>query len=260
MKKYILFLALIFIPFGICIAQQPDKWNAAKSTHFIVYYKNAPPEFIEPLMGKAEEYYNRIADDLGFSRYNFWLWDNRAKIYIHDNSGDYQSATGQPSWSAGCALTRDKVITSFPYAKGFFETILPHEMGHIIFREFVGLNNNAIPLWLEEGVASYQEKDKYSTADRSVKEAMEQGNFISLDKLPLFDARSITDNKSVQLFYNEAFSIVNFLIKKCGKDNFMLFCQNLRDKKNLERAIASAYPFSNIRELDEAWQKYLRDG
>jgi len=258
MKRYILFLALFFISFGILGAKQTDKWNTAKSTHFILYYKNAPQEFIERLTDKAEEYYNRIADDLGFSRYNFWLWDNRAKIYIYDDARDYQLATGYPRWSGGSAVVENKVIQTHPACEGFFETILPHEMGHIIFREFVGFNNNAIPLWLEEGVASYQEKLKYSMADALVREAINKNNFMTLEKLTNLNVPSAMDKDTAKIFYAESFSIVDFLIKGFGKDSFVVFCQNLRDKKNLERAIASSYPFSNIQELDLAWQRYLK--
>jgi len=246
--------------FGLCAissAQDEVKWNTEKSTHFVVYYKNAPPDFIKQLIEKSEEYYNKIADNLGFMRFNFWLWDNRAKIYIYDDTKDYQTSTGHPSWSGGCAIASQKKIQTFPYAHGFFESILPHEMGHIIFREFVGFDNYAVPLWLEEGVASYQEDYRRSMSSWVVKEAVKKGSFMNLEKLNNFSPKSEKDNTIVNLFYSEAVSLVDYLIKEFGKDRFVLFCQNLRDKRDFQRAIASVYPFSNIRELDLAWQKYI---
>ena len=259
MKKSILFFILFcFNP--VLASQDTVKWNTEKSTHFIVYYKNAPEDFIKELIEKSEDYYNKIASDLGFTRYDFWLWDNRAKIYIYDNAADYQSATGEPLWSGASAIPRPKIIQTFPYARGFFEKILPHEMGHIIFREFVGFDNSAIPLWLEEGVASYQEKLTYSMANAFVRKTMEKGNFITLERLSGFSSGSRMPDEAAQLFYVESFSIVDFLIKEFGKDKFVSFCQDLRDKKNLERAIASNYPFSNIQELGVAWDKYLKNG
>ena len=256
MKKSILFfLFLCFSP--VLASQDAVKWNTEKSTHFIIYYKGAPGGFIGELIEKSEDYYNKIADDLGFTRYNFWLWDDRAKIYIYDNALDYQTATAQPRWSGGYSATQEKTIQTFLAQEGFFESILPHEMGHIIFREFVGFNNYAIPLWLDEAVASYQEKTKYFSANKLVVKAIDKGSFLSLDKLSNFSSALSMDNDLAQLFYAEAFSIIGFLIKEFGKDKFVLFCQNLRDKKNLERAIASSYPFSNIKELDLAWQKYI---
>jgi len=258
-KKYILCLWLLTGFCAVSAAQDNTAWNTEKSTHFIVYYKIAPQDFIKQLIERSEEYYNKIADNLGFMRFNFWLWDNRAKIYIYDDAKSYQTSTGHPSWSAGCAIARQKTIQTFPYARGFFETILPHEMGHIIFREFVGFDNSAVPLWLEEGVASYQEDYRRSMSNTLVRDSIKKGTFMDLKKLNDFSPKSEKDNLVVNIFYSEAVSLVDYLIKEFGKDKFVLFCQNLRDKRDFQRAIASVYPFSNTGELDLAWQKYLKN-
>jgi hypothetical protein len=253
---FCLFLVLIFSNQALAIR---DNWNEAKSSHFIVYYKNVSEDFINRLINKSEENYNKIADSLGFMRFNFWLWENRAKIFIYDNASDYHLATGQPVWSEGASSPSKKIIHTFAGEENFFETVLPHEMGHIIFREFVGFDNPAVPIWLDEGVASYQESFKRELADSIVKKAIQQNRFIDLVSLSNINPYSIQDSESVNLFYAESTSIINYLIKEFGKDKFVLFCQNLRDKKNLERAIVSSYPFSNIRELNNAWQGYLRN-
>lgn len=257
--KQLLFLLVMLMAGNIESAQAAQIWHTHKSTHFIVYYKSAPEDFLEGLVGKSEDYYNNIAEDLGFRRYDFWLWDNRAKIYIYDDAQEYQAVTGQPAWSSGSVAPKDKVIHSFVGQKGFFDTVLPHEMGHIIFREFVGFDNYAVPLWLDEGVASYQEALRRSIAGRTIKEAVLKGNFINLDKLSQLDPRLMQDSVSVNLFYAEALSIIDYLIKQFSKDRFVLFCQNLRDKRNLEKALALSYGFNNIKELDKSWQEYLRE-
>lgn len=254
---FICAVALLVFKSGGIAAE--EKWRLEKSTHFIVYYKNAPEDFVRQLSEKAEDLYNKIADDLGFRRFDFWLWDNRAKIYIYDNAADYRQSSGQPGWSAGCAVPKEKTIYTYPFAKGFLENILPHEMGHIIFREFVGFENYAVPVWLEEGVASYQENIKNPRAKAVLKEALSSGTFIGIDRLAVLNPQSMTDDALVQLFYIESASIVDFLISEFGKDNFVLFCQNLRDKKNFERAISSAYPFADLRELGQVWEKTLKN-
>ena len=253
-------MLFVLIFFVILLAQKPDKWQASKSTHFVVYYQNAPLDFVGEVVNKSEEYYEKIADNLGFRRFNFWLWDNRAKIYIYDDAGAYQAGTGQPAWSAGCAVVPVKTIHTYPYARGFFDTILPHEMGHIIFRELVGFYNFAIPTWLEEGVASYQETLDESIIKRLLflKIVMDKGTLINLVKLSELNPRFIQGEAGVQLFYAEAVSVIYYLISEFGKDKFVLFCENLRDKKNLERAIASTYSFKNLQELNDAWLAYLK--
>lgn len=258
MKKYILYLIIILIAHTTVAAVNKD-WHTVKSTHFIVYYKNASDSFIEKLLDKSEYYYEEIAYNLGFRRYNFWLWDNRARIYIYDDAKEYQDTTGQPAWSSGAANARDKIIHTFPYAKGFFETILPHEMGHIIFREFVGFDNNASPIWLDEGVASYQENFRNPMISRVVKEALYANKLIGLEELSKFNPQSVQDEESVRLFYAEAVSVVDYLVREFSKDNFVRFCRALRDKRNLDAAISSIYPFRNIQELDKAWQVYRKN-
>jgi len=115
-----------------------------------------------------------------------------------------------------------------------------------------------VPLWLDEGVASYEQKINSPFTDTLLKEALEKGTFIPLKDLSGFNLARVSDVTLIQLFYSESFSLVNFLIKEFGKDQFVLFCQNLRDKANLERAIASVYPFSNLAELNSAWERELK--
>lgn len=259
MKKFLLFLLFFSILTVAAYSQSTEeKWNTAKSTHFIVYYKNAPESFIEELINKSEDFYDRIADRLGFTRFNFWLWENRAKIYIYDDAQDYQNKTGQPGWSSGAAFPKKKTIVTFPYAKDFFVTLLPHEMGHIIFREFVGSDNPALTDWLDEGVACYQEQGRCLLSYPIIQQAVNSGKIIALPKLSQIEVRSVADTAQVQLFYAESVCIVDYLIKKFGKDDFVNFCQYLRDRKDLKIAIASVYPFSSLEELDGAWQEYLK--
>jgi len=257
MKTSIIILVVFFV--SVSVFAETDNWSNAKSTHFIVYYKNAPDNFIEQLTEKAEVYYNSIASDLGFVRYDFWLWDQRAKIYVYDDARTYQIASGQPAWSAGSAIAKEKTICTFTDATGFFDAVLPHELGHIIFREFVGFDNYAVPLWLDEGVASYHQEIKYSVADKIVRESINTGNFINLELLSGLNPQS-THEQRASLFYMEAMSIIDYLIKNFGKENFVLFCQNLRDKKDLGSSVAYVYSLGSIQELEQAWKKYLING
>jgi len=261
MKKHILFFIAVFLSLSVWAYSADEGWQVYKTTHFLIYYKNAPQDDITGIGSRSEEYYNRIADDLGFTRFNFWLWDDRAKIYIYDNSESYQTTTGQPKWSQGVASPDYKTIQAFIGDNNFLETILPHEMGHVIFREFVGFGNPAIPLWLDEGVASYQEKFRYANADQILRQVIVSNKFMDLTQLFQFQTfgHNNEGDDSVRLFYLESFSLVDFLIKNYGRDNFVYFCQNLRDKKDFGRALSASYNFANIKELEKAWLNYLQN-
>lgn len=259
MIKVIVFLtAFSALSFGAASARG-GSWQINKSTHFIVHYEDLKDDFVIRVIDKAEDYYNKIADDLGFRRFDFWLWDNRAKIYIYDNIGDYQAATLQPAWSAGCANMAKKEIYTYRNAPEFLDTVLPHEMGHVIFREFVGVTNTAVPRWLDEGVASYQMKTRGIAAKMIVRQAMKENKFMNLEQLSRFNPVLTSDTESVNIFYIESLTVIEYLISRFGRDSFVSFCQKLRDDKDLARALRYAYSFDSIQDLDRAWQKYLNE-
>lgn len=246
--KLVLFITLLVIFSSGVMAF--EGWQIEKSKHFIVYSREGVDErFIRELLRRSEDYYTKITRRLGFNRYNFWLWDERAKIYLYRDAQEYRIKTGAPSWSGGHAAPKEKIIKTHPGAKDFFNSTLPHEMGHIIFREFVGTRTK-IPLWLDEGVASLQEEANSAEHIKIAKGLIKSKVFISLDKLSKIDRETML---IPEIFYIEAASLVNYLIKEFGRDNFVKFCRRLRDGEKIEEAIRSIYHFQNLSELNEAW-------
>jgi hypothetical protein len=259
MKNLFLAILLVFTFVSVTDAEGTE-WRESKSTHFIIYYQSkADDAFVRKLTSVAEGYYNRIAEDLGFNRFNFWLWDKRAKIYIYDDAASFQKATGQPGWAVGVSIPQDKVIRSFIGQKDFYDSVLAHEMSHIIFREFIGFDNPAIPLWLEEGVAGYQQKTKIAEGRAALRRALDKGIFMRLDKLNRITDLQKEDDFVVNLFYTESLGVVDYLISEFGRDKFVIFCRKLRDKRDFSQALNSAYHFKDIEALDAAWRANLAE-
>ena len=258
-KLSLIIISIFFCFQGRLSAFDEKGWNSEKSTHFIVYYKEADGKFVHQVIDKAERYYQSIAENLGFTRYNFWLWDKRAKLYIYNDAEDYQKYTGKPSWSGGVAYYHEKVIETFPWAQGFFQSLLPHELGHIIFREFVGELSNA-PVWLDEGVAMSQEKEKRFNLKAKLLSALEQKKLLPLNKLSELNIAFVNDKEIVELYYAEALSVVDYLISKFGKDNFVELCHALKERKTFDQAINDAYRvFKDLEDLNKAWLRYIKE-
>lgn len=257
MKK----LTLTFLCYLLCslnLAFSAQEWKEYRSRHFIIYYKNAPMEFIKTVESSAEDYYDTILDDLGFSRDSAWTWDKRAQIYIYNDEEDYVASSKQAPWSSGSTLLGSKVIQTYPTAHGFFDSTLPHELGHIIFREYIGFASN-VPLWVDEGVAMYQEKAKRWGADADVKEAMDSGRFIPLEDLTKMRLTYDMDRETIMLFYAEAASAVHYLISESGKFKFSFFCQHLRQGVSLDQALEKTYyRFKSVEDLNKAWLGFLK--
>lgn len=226
-----------------------EAWNnIAKSNHFIIYYQEAPADYINRLITKVEYCYKSITEYLGFERFDFWIWDNRCKIFLYPDAQSYLGSTGAISWSRGHVQIYKKEISTYMWQEMLFDTILPHEMGHIIFREFVGYNKK-LPLWLDEGVAcmqEYESKDRLATAKCLVSLKL----YTRLE-----DLSKINDPNVIIpfIFYNEAASLVDFLLKRFGRSKFVDFCRSMRDGSNWEDSLKGVYQFKNLDELEKLW-------
>jgi len=256
MLKLRLLILFIFMPI-ILLAQNQD-WKVFKSTHFLVFYQGAPEDLLDRLTQRAEKYYEEITEDFGFNRMNFWTWDNRAKIYLFDTQEEYRQANPNLGWSIGLTTVGNKSIQSYANAPELMDNVLAHEMAHIIFREMVGFNNPAVPLWLEEGVATFQERrSKDESVRRYLAGRIRADTLMSLSQLNSFDLMSEKNKQLVELFYLESYSLLNYLIKEFGKDKFVLFCQYLRDYRDLTRALRLTYSFDSFLELESSWKAHI---
>ncbi len=269
----------------LCLgAASKQDWLQLTSDHFIVYFTQGD-DFAQQVLDQAEKDYQSIAVNLGYARYSeFWTWDKRAKIYIYPDQASFLAATGQPSWSEGMADYKNKTIASYAWRQGFLQSLLPHEMTHLIFREFVGFTGE-IPLWLDEGVAQWEETEGRQKIKDLAKKYFEEDRLMSVDDIVKLDIRNLKDrpgvfirptrtkdnkegvlflssNNLIDTFYLESASLIGYLIERFGSDAFSNFCRELRDGKKVEEALGIAYQshIHNIRELEDGWREYLREG
>jgi len=280
MRRFFSFLIIFSLFSSLVFAQE---WQELKGEHFIIYYIS-DEAFARKVRDTAEIYYRQIALDLGYPRYSeFWLWDKRVKIYLYPDHSSFLKATGQPEWSQGMADYGKKEIVGYNLSQIFLDSILPHEMAHLIFRDFVGFKGE-IPLWLDEGVAQWAEKNKRAYIKKLIKKAYDEDRLLSLEDIMKLDIRNIraqdevyvrsTTSKTgeprvlflsgdslVNLYYLESVSLVGFLIETFGSDSFSHFCRQLRDGKRINEALTSTYPnyIRSLEDLERRWRKYLSD-
>lgn len=252
MRKLLLITGLsgiIFLFFFCCwLSAQGETWQIEKGRHFIIYYQQAPSGYISKVKSRAEQYYQKITDYLGFRRFNFWTWGNRCKIYLYPDREEYLKGSHSTAWSRGGVEIIKKEIVTYVKEEQFLDYVLPHEMGHIIFREVVGFDKR-LPLWLDEAVAVLQEKDRdryLAVARRLVREKQH----MSIDELSRI--RSYEQTLPLTL-YSQAASIVEYLLKEFGRERFVNFCRRIRDGEHWRKALLKAYNFKDMEELERAW-------
>ena len=261
MKRSVGIVVLFFLFFApssqlpvFCYA---EGWQEIRGDHFIVFYMS-DEAFAKQIAYKAEAYYTQIASDLGYARYsNFWQWDSRVKIYVYDTPEGFAKATGQPGWSHGMANYRTKEIHALNRGDGFLDGVLPHEITHLIFRDFVGTDGE-IPLWMDEGIAQWEEPAKRAISKKIARYLVATVKDYHTQDLMTTDVRKLADEEKVHYFYMQSVSLVDYLIKTYGPTAFTEFCRSLRDGKKFEDALKSAFPdtLETVNDLDARWREY----
>lgn len=236
---------------------EDEPWKELKGENFLVFYME-DPGFSQEVLTQAERYYQGIATDLGYSRFdNFWQWENRAKIYLYRNHEEFLKATGKQPWIHGTAFYDKRTILSYKWEHNFLETLLPHELCHLIFRDFVGFKGE-VPLWLDEGVAQWEETGNRGRTLDVVRALVAKKEAIPLRELTQIDSRSEKDPVLTTKLYAQAASLVGFLIEKYGPPKFLLFCQQLRDGKSLDDALSFVYTdvIDSLDDLEKKWAQH----
>ncbi|MFH1800504.1 MAG: peptidase MA family metallohydrolase [Candidatus Omnitrophota bacterium] len=254
---------VILLSWTLLTAFAPEKvpWKEIRGDHFIVFHFGED-SFAQEVLRKAEQYYKQIGEDLGYERRSgFWQWNHRARIYIYKTKEDFHENSRKAEWSEGYANYAKRTIVSYEWKTDFLESLLPHEITHLIFRDYVGFQGE-VPIWLDEGVAQWEEPAKRHVVRSIMRVYLESGRGYSLQDLTTVDVRNISAKPAVEIFYVQAASIVDFLIAKYGSDSFIYFCRQLRDGKSIGAALPFAYPtqMRSIKEMEEKWKAYIHGG
>jgi hypothetical protein len=254
----IIFVGLALLP-GSTAAQT---WYEKTSTHFRVFYQQQPA-FATAVLQEAEVAYRQIQLDLGLTHVVLrdqrpWLWEQRCQIYLYPDRLTYHQATGAPPWSGGFVKYRQRLIASYMGAASFLDHTLPHELAHILFREFVGFENPRIPLWLDEGVAQFAEAGRRDVAWGTMRSWLDQNFYVPLTQLQTLRLGHASGG-AAHVFYTQAATLVHFFIAAYGSRRFLDFCSNLRDGYPIERALslATASRLSSLDDLEAAWRIML---
>lgn len=264
-------LLCVFQGIGFGQTAGSQDWKTLKGKHFIVHIQpNASQEalfFGQKVLTEAERYYDRIQTTLGHLNQDPWLWDHRCHINLYRDKQAYVKEAGRPSWSsASASFDGVPTIDSHLGAKGFLEAELPHEIAHLLFREYVGVHNANVPRWMDEGIALFNEKSaRGAILDKMVRVKAHEGRLISLAALSgNFNNVELSGAKwgseeSITLYYAQAYSIVQFLVDRFGQPRFVEFVRSLKNGGTVDASLRKTYGtrFQNLASFENEWLKAL---
>jgi len=228
-----------------------------KRMHFVVYHNDY--QAANNISWKAEYYYKRILRHFNVEDFHPWEKDKKCTIYIFESKDSFIKEADAPEWSDGLARYNPPRLYVYKGSRNLIKNILPHEITHLIFSEF--MDRNEIPLWLNEGMAQYEEEkwDK-GYSKRYLKNHIRRGIYIKLDEL--FNMKDYPkDEEERYLFYLQSASIIDYLRKEQIASLFGEFLTKIKEGKSVEDALKQTYQWKfqgGIPDLEERWIKYIK--
>jgi hypothetical protein len=206
--------------------------------------------FARELMNTCEEGLARLTQDIGAYP------ERPIKIYIYASASDLRGAmVYSQEWTGGVAFTDFGIIAiSIPPSQlEWGERALVHELTHLVVHQATFSPYGQLPLWLDEGLATYSEGELDPDLRSSLNRAISEGTLISVRSLcSPFSAYA----DKARLSYAQSYSLVEYLLDNYGQDRMLDLLTLFKQGNTYDEALTDVYGF-DIAGLDGLWRATL---
>jgi len=215
-----------------------------------LFWYTGGDSFARELMDTCEEGLARLTQDIGT------YLERPIKIYIYASGEDLQGAMiYSQEWTGGVAFPDFGIIAiSIPPSQlEWGERALVHELTHLVVHQATFSPYGQLPLWLDEGLATYSEGELDPDLRSSLNKAILEGTLISVRSLcSPFSAYA----DKARLSYAQSYSLVEYLLDNHGQDKMLDLLTILKQGSTYDEALTAVYGF-DIDGLDASWRATL---
>jgi len=221
-----------------------------QSGELTLFWYAGGDSFARELMDACQEGLARLTQDIGTYP------ERPIKIYIYASDSDLKGAMiSSNEWSGGVAFTDFGIIAiSIPPSElDWGKKALVHELTHLVVRQATFSPYGQLPLWLDEGLATYNEGELDPVLRSYLEEAILGDELISVRSLcSPFSAYS----EKAYLSYAQSYSLVEYLLDNYGQDKMLDLLALLKQGNTYDEALTEVYGF-DMDGLDVRWRATL---
>ena len=231
-------------------------WRSLTSTvpqgggELTLFWYEGSDFFAQELMNACEKGLARLTEDIGTYP------ERPIKIYIYASTTDLQEAMIFPQeWTGGVAFTEFSTIAIGISAArlDWGKRALVHELTHLVVHQATFSPYGQLPLWLDEGLAMYNEGKLEPQYRTRLEEAILEDKLISVRSLcSPFSA----EPEKAYLSYAQSYSLVEYLLDNYGQDRMLDLLTLLKEDATYDEALTEVYGF-DIDGLDANWRATL---
>jgi len=242
-------------------APPPPGFLTADTFNYLIYREDAP---VTPSIKTVlDNIHGNLMLDL--TPFTLVVKPNKILVMLFNTRDSYHNFTHLPSWSgASSDLQSDSM---YVIEGNSFFPLSVHELTHLYFDGY--FLPTISPLWISEGIAVYMQvyesKQKPRWIDDSLRRIL-SGDIIPLEELTVTEDLNSYDTATAELWYTQAYSLVDYLLNHRSRDEFYKLCTELKNKTPLHQALYRTYgmPFNKVSVLQNVWlhdlQKAYQEG
>lgn len=239
------------------LAQDKVRWTppppgflTGETFNYLIYRQQKPVE--EKLKKVLDVIHGNLMLDL--TPFTLVAKPNRILVMLFADKKSYMDFTKRPQWSGAASDLR--ADTMYVLEGRNFYPLSVHELTHLYFDGF--FLPAVSPLWLSEGMAVYMQthsaQSKPAWMERSLRKIAD-GRYIALQEMMDEDTLSGLNTEEAEIWYTQAYSLVDYLLNNRSRDEFYRFCNELKQNAPVHQALYRAYgmPFTKVSVLQNVW-------
>lgn len=228
-------------------------WQVRQNDFIGVWWHDKPAAFGESVFNIAQQAIQKQR-----ALFDFEL-NYQIRIVIYNDDAEFHAWHAvEHDWVGGEAFSDYGITTQIVYGSraqdSWLQDVVPHEISHLYFAPVTRNPRVSVPVWLNEGVAQYNEFGDTSYALTQVYGAVERGELIPLSSLA--EGFGSFDEARVRLAYAESLSAVVYLVEVYGEHGLADVLTAYREGHVTEDAfdVALGLPFS---QFEGEWATWL---
>ena len=228
----------------------PQKPQIPQGGELTLFWYEGDDSFAQELMDACEKGLARLTEDIGTYP------ERTIKIYIYASTWELQEAMIFPQeWTGGVAFTEFGIIAISipPSGVDWGRRALVHELTHLVVHEATFGPYAQLPIWLDEGIATYNEGELNPYLQAYLQRAIFEDKLISVRSLcSPFSA----EPEKAYLSYAQSYSLVKYLLENYGQGKMLGLLTLLRQGNTYDEALTEVYGF-DVDGLDANWRATL---
>ncbi|HEV2173963.1 MAG TPA: hypothetical protein VGR71_10365 [Nitrospira sp.] len=230
--------------------QTESRLNSRDGTHFTVKYDgDTDQDTWTVVLDILEEAYREIGQKFGH-------FPSKPIVVVLHAKDTFQGAIGSPAWADGLfdpVLSRIQLPTQGALTdRIWLKRVLRHEFVHALLHDQQGINNSALPTWLNEGLAMQLSSDHWSDVEQ-----LDQPGVPVIPLTALESGWGGLSGDTASMAYLEANSAAHYMINRYGMHEVQLLLARLKNKQTLTAAMQSELSLS-YDQFQSRWMEQLQ--